>query len=415
MCNVLRCHLNLRTSPANAANDLSGGPWRTTVATPYTRTLRSLAADSPWGWTAGLVIVSLLLVAWLGWALHVELGVYAESIGARLETSSGAHPVEAEVGGRITAVHVTVGQLVDEGEMLFELEAADSRLLLGEAQDRAQALAGELAGVQRQLVAEEAAAAEARTAADAELEEAQARLFEAEARVELAEAEAERARELYEAGLLSSAELQRARSEASQRRWSAEAQKVALLRLERSQRSRASDRMARMEALRAEVTSLQGDLRRARSQIERLRLGVARRTVRAPIAGVVGERDLLTPGTLVEAGDRVATVVPESGFKIVADFDPAQAMGRIRPGQPAVARLEGFPWTQFGTLPAKVTTVASELRDDRVHVELELVLQSGQGPPLAHGLPARVEVEVERVPAAVLFLRAAGGRFGPVR
>lgn len=384
------------------------------MATPYTRTLRSLAADSSRGWIAGIVIVSLLLVAWLGWALRIDLGVYAESLGARLETSSGAHPVEAEVGGKITAVHVTVGQTVDEGEMLFELEAGDSRLLLGEARDRAQALAGELAGLERQLMAEEAAAAEARAAADAELEEAQARFFEAGAMVELAEAEADRASELYEAGLLSSAELQRARSEASQRRWSAEAQKVALLRLERFQRSQASDRVARIEALRAEVTSLHGDLRRARSQIERSRLGLARHTVRAPLAGVVGERDLLTPGTLVAAGDRVATVVPEAGFKIVADFDPAQAMGRIRPGQPAVARLEGFPWTQFGTIPAKVTTVASELRNGRVRVELELVLQSGQGPPLAHGLPARVEVEVDRVPAAILFLRAAGGRFGPV-
>ena len=39
---------------------------------------------------------------------------------------------------------------------------------------------------------------------------------------------------------------------------------------------------------------------------------------------------------------------------------PVAVVGRIRPGQPARLRLEGFPWTQYGTVAA---TVAEHLNE----------------------------------------------------
>ena len=36
---------------------------------------------------------------------------------------------------------------------------------------------------------------------------------------------------------------------------------------------------------------------------------------------------------------------------------PEAALGRVRPGQSARMRLSGFPWTQWGTVPATVTRV----------------------------------------------------------
>jgi membrane fusion protein (multidrug efflux system) len=72
-------------------------------------------------------------------------------------------------------------------------------------------------------------------------------------------------------------------------------------------------------------------------------------------------------------------------------------------------RLDGFPPLQYGTLPAKVSSVASEVRNELVRVEFELSPVK-RVIPFQHGLPGSVEVEVERISPAMLLKRAAGKR-----
>ncbi len=107
-------------------------------------------------------------------------------------------------------------------------------------------------------------------------------------------------------------------------------------------------------------------------------------------------------------GERLATVVPHGGLIIVADFTPASVLGRIRPGQSARLRLDGFPWAQYGSVPATVTRVAGEVRDGLVRVEFTPVLAAAPRLALQHGLPGSVEVGIEQVSPAQLVLRAAG-------
>ena len=126
------------------------------------------------------------------------------------------------------------------------------------------------------------------------------------------------------------------------------------------------------------------------------------------MAGRLGEVAGLHIGSVVREGDRLAAVVPHGDLQVVADFLPPSALGRIQPGQPARLRLEGFPWTQYGSLAATVSRVASEVRNGHVRVELSVDPDSASPIPLQHGLPGTVEVQVERLAPATLVLRAAG-------
>ena len=110
----------------------------------------------------------------------------------------------------------------------------------------------------------------------------------------------------------------------------------------------------------------------------------------------------------VKAGDKLAAVVPAGSLKVVADFLPAVALGRVQAGQPARLRLDSFPWAQYGSLVTTVSSVASEIRDGRVRVELTVSSQPTARLPLQHGLPGTLEVEVEQATPATLVLRAAG-------
>lgn len=99
-------------------------------------------------------------------------------------------------------------------------------------------------------------------------------------------------------------------------------------------------------------------------------------------------------------------------LQIIAEFPPGAALGKVRPGQRAILRLDGFPWAQYGTVAAKVSRVAGEIRDGEVKVELAVDPVHPAEIPYQHGLRPVVEVEVERVSPAVLILRSAGELVG---
>ena len=142
--------------------------------------------------------------------------------------------------------------------------------------------------------------------------------------------------------------------------------------------------------------------------IKRLEDEVDRRLIRAPVSGRLGEVASVRVGSVVREGEKLAAIVPTGTLRIVATFQPPDALGRIQPGQSAQLRLEGFPWTQFGSVPATVTGVASEVRDGRIRVELAVNPHSTPRIHLQHGLPGTVEVQVEQVSPASLVLRMVG-------
>jgi multidrug resistance efflux pump len=110
----------------------------------FATTQRTLDADGFRGTTLGVLLIVGLLGAWAAWFLGAEVALYAVSDTARLEMSQAAHPVEAPVAGRVVATHTVLGQKVQSGEVLVELDATAQQLQLEEEQARLRALAPQL-------------------------------------------------------------------------------------------------------------------------------------------------------------------------------------------------------------------------------------------------------------------------------
>ena len=212
---------------------------------------------------------------------------------------------------------------------------------------------------------------------------------------------------LTQQGVSADAVRERADSVLAQRRAALDAIRHEADALSAAHRERTDGRHARREQLQRQRDELASELTAARADADRLDVELARRTIRAPIAGTLGEVAVIQAGAVLHDGDVVATVVPDGRLHVVADYG-AVALGRLAPGQPARVRLDGFPWTRYGTVAARVTRVASELRDGAIRVELEL-----DGEPaiaVKHGMTGVVDVEVERASPAALLLRAIGER-----
>jgi membrane fusion protein (multidrug efflux system) len=221
--------------------------------------------------------------------------------------------------------------------------------------------------------------------------------------------EAKRTESLY-ARSAAAAELDVLRAKTEVRRnWEAtNILRLEVSRLERDLQTRVNDRQTRLHRLRLYVAEIEGQIVVTRATIERLEYEIERHYIRAPIAGRLGEVATLRIGTVVREGARIGAVIPPGTFKVVTDFLPSAALGRIHAGQPARLHLEGFPWTQYGAVSATVASVGSEVRDGRVQVELALRPHVASPIPLQHGLPGTVEVKVDSVSPAILVLRTAG-------
>ena len=391
------------------------------VPTPFSRTLRALDDDERGtAWTGA--IAAALLAAWLAWFVASPVAVYETTDVARVEASQDVHAVQAPVAGRVVGCRTALGQVVRAGDVICELESTVEQSRLTEERAHALSLARQIEAARAELASDERAVTQDRDARLAAVDEANAEAREAAAAAHRSTDEAARLAPLRASGRLSELEYGKIQSDADVQRAAADAKQIHARRLELERQSAASERRAAIERVQRELAQLGAERATAEATIQVLETEIERHTLRAPVSGRVGEVARVRPGAVVAAGDRLADVVPDGALRIVAEFGPAAALGRIRAGQPARFRLAGFPSSQYGTIAARVLRVAMEPRDGAIRVELALAPNGPpNGPPngspngspnaavaLRHGLPGRVEVELERVSPATLVLRAAG-------
>lgn len=378
------------------------------MSNPFSQTLRSIQADGVRRAGLAVGVGAGVLVAWTIWFFAANLTVYASSTQGRLEVVGRPSPLLAENGGRVARVAVALGAIVAEGDVILELNTEATELDLDEARARESAVSVRLDTLQRELVAQTAAATSEQAAIASEIRQAEAGASAGRARARAATAEADRARRLFEAGHLSGSE--RDALVAAGEVGEAEARELdsAAVRAREEGERRTREREASLADLQGQIDALQGDLEGAWARVSRLELDVERAEIRAPVAGRLAELVPLAVGTWVEAGATLGEIVPEGDVQIVADFAPVDALGRIAPGQSARMRLDGFPWTRFGALPATVTRVSDEPREGLIRVELTPRPPPDSAIPLRHALTGSVEVAVEQLSPADLVLRAAG-------
>jgi membrane fusion protein (multidrug efflux system) len=377
------------------------------MSATFSRTVRSLETGRPRPPVIRLA-GAVLVAGWAAWFVFGRVTVCEVTDKARLEVAATAHALQSPVAGQVVETRLAIGQEVYAGDVLVRLGAAPEQLALRERQVHRAALAARLHALRKEIEAEQQAIAlhcEARLAA---VEETRRHIPEAQARADYAQAHAALQASLLQNKAASADELRKARAEALAAQALVEALSAVPLRVEKDRLAQEADHKTRLAKLQREAVELEGDIRTDASAIARLQYEVERRTIRAPVSGRVGQAAAeFRVGSFVQAGAKLGAVVPMGEPHAVAFF-PAAAVGRIQPGQPARLRLDGFPWTQYGTVAAKVADVGNEASGGLIRVQFILDRQPAVAIPIEHGLPGSAEVEVEQVSPAVLVLRAAG-------
>lgn len=299
---------------------------------------------------AVMALIALLVVA--GWAVQGRQdspGPLTGS-GGPLEAASGAEqavPVEAVAvqrrtiartltyhgvlqpsrivrlslpqGGRVEAVHVDVGDPVEEGAVLLQLESDELRARLRQAEAGVAAATAQLERLLAGATAEE-------------LRQLRAAVRQAEAERDNARQEYERMERLLQSGAVTGQTFDAARARL---RAAESAVEAAIAQLERVQRGASEHDVASMEA----------QLHQAEAARDLAQVHLDYATLTSPVRGVVSERSV-EPGETASPGVPVLTIASLDELRV-----PLRLSGRdvvhLQPGAPVGVVVEDLPHLSY--------------------------------------------------------------------
>jgi membrane fusion protein (multidrug efflux system) len=178
-----------------------------------------------------------------------------------------------------------------------------------------------------------------------------------------------------------------------------------------------------IETLQAQIGVTQAQMEQAAALVRQAGDDVEGSTVRASIAGRVGDRSV-RQGQYVQPGTRMMTVVPVQSIYLVANFKETQ-IGRMRPGQPVEMKVDALgahkltgvvdsfaPGTgaQFALIPPSNATGNYTKIVQRVPVRIRVVAPASLRAVLLPGLSVEAAVDTRNLNPPQTLAAARAGR-----
>lgn len=382
------------------------------MAMPFSQTLRALGDESHARPALLLAFAAPALALWCGWFFAATLPDYETATDARIEADRPLFRVLAPAAGVLRSTSLVVGRRVRQGEILAELDSQREAARLAEERARLGSLTAVLQSQKTETESQRQAFAAARRVAELDARQAAVRLESSQRASAYSEDRAARWKALSDAKLVSKEDGEQRAADFDARKGELRESQIALRKVTLEWELKQRERQATLQRLAAAEVATARDIEVCKATLARLEYELQERTIRSPIDGTVAETARIQVGSLVQMGESLGVVIPSGSLHISARMSPADALGRVRPGQAARMQLRGFPAAQYGTLKAVVTSVASEPRDGGIHVELSASSDHLSLVPIEHGMPGTVQIEVAALSPAQLVLRAAGRKLG---
>ena len=308
------------------------------------------------------------------------------------------------VSAAVAAVPVVNTQYVRKGEVLLRLDDSDARLALAKAEAdllKARQQFGNIAATGGSLGAQV-------SARDADIGQARAQYDAAQANFARARIDLGRRSALAASGAVSGEELTVAQNGFQTASANLAQARAAIAQAEASRRA-ARETLAANQALIAGTNvDTNPEVAAARARVQQARLDLERTIIRAPVDGIVTNRQVQV-GQRVAAGTPVMTIVPTGSLYVDANFKEGQ-LAKVRPGQPVtltsdlygdevtfrgrVVGMAGGTGSAFALIPAQNATGNWIKVVQRVPVRIALDPRQLAQYPLRVGLSMEAEIDV---------------------
>ncbi|KTE02856.1 HlyD family efflux transporter periplasmic adaptor subunit [Sphingopyxis sp. H115] len=346
-----------------------------------------------------LVVVTVAIL-WGLWYFLTQAGrVHTDNAYVGADSAQ----VTALIAGPVKEVRVAGTQAVKKGDILVILDDADQRIAVADA-EAALRLARQRYG----QADANADAARARVAArGADIAQARARLRDANASVERARAELARRESIAGTGAVSGEELTAARAALASATAARDLAAAGIASAEATRGSASGDLGAAEAVVRGTTIDTAPDVAAAEARLEKAKLDLARTVLRAPVDGIVTNRQVQV-GQRIAAGAPIMVIVPIATAYVDANFKESQ-FEDIRIGQPVeltsdyyggdvvyrgkVVGIAGGTGAAFSLIPAQNATGNWVKVVQRLPVRIALDPKELKAHPLRVGLSMEATID----------------------
>jgi membrane fusion protein (multidrug efflux system) len=282
-------------------------------------------------------LLALLALAGVGYGVHYFLvgRFYISTDNAYVRANNTT--LGARVSGHVAAILPADNSTVRSGDVVFRIDDGDYRIAVDAARSRIATQQATIDRIGRQVTALESAA-----------EQAKAQLASSEAVLKRAELDFDRQQALSTKGFAS-----RATFEVSE---AGRDQGIAAVRSAQAAYEAARDNV---EVTKAQQAEARAQLAELQTQLAKAERDLAFTSVRAPVDGTFSNR-LVNTGDFIQAGQRLANVVPLNDVFIDANFKETQ-LKRIRPGQPVQISVDAYGHRKFAGVVDSISPAAGSV------------------------------------------------------
>jgi membrane fusion protein, multidrug efflux system len=335
LADQLRTHVAEETRRRPA--DTPAGPTPENPAAPPAK-----AADTPAAKPGKRKFVMMGVFGLLALAA-ISYGVYFLLVGRFYVSTDDAYvranntTLGARVAGHVAAILPADNAIVHTGDVIFKIDDGDYRIAVDAARTRIATQQATIDRIGRQV-----------TALVSAVEQASAQLASSEAALKRAGLDYDRQQALSTKGFASRATFEQ--SEAGRD------QGVAAVKAAQAAYDAARDNVEVTKAQQAEAQAQFAELQTSLAKAER---DLAFTSVRAPVDGTFSNR-LVNTGDFIQAGQRLANVVPLNDVFIDANYKETQ-LKRIRPGQPVTIKVDAYGLRKFAGTVESISPAAGSV------------------------------------------------------
>lgn len=350
----------------------------------------------------------LLMVIWAVWFFTADITIYGVSDRATLKQDHNALHVSTARSGKVIAINAKLGDKLEPGDVIIELDTAAASLNLAGDTRVKESLSAQRESLDRERALLDKGFKQDKSALAEQLEllrqRYQLKLSNQQIQADVT-ARYERLLEMQQSSQLDYLSAKRTYQQMAE---AALEVKAEIRTIEGRLEQLASEYQMAVTELDQHKSNIQRQQAETDTRVQQHSLALDEQQLRAPIAGTLASLADIHEGEMLAAGQQLGTIQAEGSIGVQALFPPARALGHIRPGQRARVKLDGFAWSRYGQIDARVERVASAVQDEQILVQLSLDGEMPAGLPLLHDLPASVEITTGSKTPFELLLQRAG-------
>lgn len=330
------------------------------------------------------VVVALFATQWSGW-----VGSATRQVTDDAYIRGDVTPLSSKVDGYVKRVAVDDFQRVQAGEALIEIEDADFRAKVAQAEAEVLGANAAIENIKARKASQHVAITEAEHA-----------IVATEVDVERARLEIARQRELFASTYGTRQRVEQA--DAEHKRFVAQ---FAGRQAERDAQRR------QLAVLDTQELQLRAETKAKQATLDLAKINLAYTRIAAPVSGVVSERGV-REGQYVHSGSQVLSVVPLDNVWVVANYKETQ-LTNVAVGQRAEIRVDTFPdivlsatvaniapasGSQFSLLPPDNATGNFTKVVQRIPVKLKIGADNPLAGHLRPGMSVRATILTDTTP-----------------